>query len=46
MQHNEKRDDRIISNRFDYDDDTVNNGGFFFNKIRGSEKRNEYPSAF
>jgi hypothetical protein len=41
MQHNEKRDVRLIQNEFNYDSDTVNNGGFFFDKILASDKENE-----
>ncbi len=41
MQHNENRNDRIISNQFSYEDDNVNNGGFFFDQIMASDIDNE-----
>jgi hypothetical protein len=37
MQMNERIDDTIRSNTFEYDNDEVSNGGFFFEKIRGNE---------
>ncbi len=37
MQHDEYRDGRIMSNTIEYSTDDVNNGGFFFEKIRGYE---------
>lgn len=46
MQFNERVDDYIRSNTFEYENDEVSNGGFFFNKIRGSEKRNEHYQAY
>ena len=41
MQHNEKRNERIVSNQFSYKDDNVNNGGFFFDQIMASDIDNE-----
>jgi hypothetical protein len=46
MQFNERVDNYIRSNTFEYDNDEVSNGGFFFEKIRGSEGRNEHYQAF
>jgi len=37
MQMNERIDDTIRSNTFEYDNDEVSNGGFFFEKIKGNE---------
>ena len=45
MQMNERIDDTIRSNTFEYDNDEVSNGGFFFEKIKGNEIKNEL-SAF
>ncbi len=45
MQMNERIDDTIRSNTFEYDNDEVSNGGFFFEKIKGNENTNEL-SAF
>lgn len=45
MQFNEKVDNYIRSNTFEYENDEVSNGGFFFEKIRGNENTNEL-SAF
>ena len=41
MQHNEKRNDRFVANQFSYENDNVNNGGFFFGKIMASDVDNE-----
>jgi len=41
MQMNERIDDTIRSNTFEYDNDEVSNGGFFFEKIKGNENSNE-----
>jgi hypothetical protein len=38
MQHNHKQDeDILLPNEFHYDSDTVNNGAFFFEKVRGND---------
>jgi hypothetical protein len=41
MQHNEKRNNRFVANQFSYENDNVNNGGFFFGKIMASDVDNE-----
>ncbi len=46
MQHNEKRNDRVVSNQFTYENDSVNNGGFFFGQIMGSDVDNETYMPF
>ena len=46
MQHNENRNNRIVSNQFTYENDTVNNGGFFFDKITASDVDNETHMPF
>ena len=40
MQLNERIDDNVRSNTFQYDNDEVSNGGFFFEKIKGNEITN------
>jgi hypothetical protein len=44
MQMNERIDDTIRSNTFEYDNDEVSNGGFFFEKIKGNENTNGLKS--
>jgi hypothetical protein len=45
MQFNDRVDNYIHSNTFEYENDEVSNGGFFFNNIKGSEKRDfEYQA--
>ena len=46
MQFNDKVDNYIRSNTFEYENDEVSNGGFFFNNIRGSENRNQHFQTF
>jgi type IV secretory pathway VirB10-like protein len=46
MQHNEKRNDRVVSNQFSYENDNVNNGGFFFGQIMASDVDNESQMPF
>jgi len=46
MQFNDKVDNYINSNTFEYDNDEVSNGGFFFNKIKGTENRDFKFQAF
>jgi len=45
MQHNEVKDGRVVVNRFEYDNDTVSNGGFFFGKVTGVECGHDSPAA-
>ena len=46
MQFNDRVDNYIHSNTFEYDNDEVSNGGFFFNKIKGTENRDLDFQAF
>lgn len=40
MQHNHIQDDVVLPNEFHYDSDSVNNGAFFFKKVRGYDNIN------
>lgn len=40
MLHNEKNNDVVVSNVFNYENDTVSNGAFFFDKVTGNDNEN------